>query len=51
MSINLVKDKIFSEGLMHIKLRLQLHLPGSISKTEGVTLYADVKKLNLLEDL
>ena len=51
ISIDLVEDKNSSEGWMHIKLR-----PGScngspISRTEGVTLYADVKKFNLLKDL
>jgi len=50
MSIDLVEDKNCSEGWMHIKLR-----PGCngspISRTEGVTLYADVKKFNLLKDL
>ena len=51
MSIDLVEDKNCSEGWMHIKL-----MPGTcngspISRTEGVTLYADVKKFHLLKDL
>jgi len=51
MSIDLVEDKKCSEGWMHIKL-----MPGTcngspISRTEGVTLFADAKKFNLLKDL
>ena len=51
MSIDLVEDKNCSEGWLHIKLS-----PGStngtpISRKEGITLYADKKKINLLKDL
>ena len=51
MSIDLIKDGIDSDNWIHIKLR-----PGScngepISRTEGVTLYADSKYFPLLKDL
>ncbi len=51
MSIELVKDNIDSEDWIHIKLK-----PGSrnglpISRTEGITLYADVKYFPLLKNL
>ena len=51
MSIDLVEDKNCSEGWMHIKLRPGTCNGSPISRTEGVTLYADVKKFNLLKDL
>ena len=51
MSIDLVEDKNCSEGWMHIKLRPGTFNGSPISRTEGVTLYADVKKFNLLKDL
>ena len=51
MAIDLVKDKKCSEGWMHIKLRPGTSNGSPISRTEGVTLYADEKKFNLLKDL
>ena len=51
MSIDLVEDKNCSEGWMHIKLRPGKFNGSPISRTEGITLYADVKKFNLLKDL
>ena len=51
MSIDLVEDKNCSEGWMHIKLKPGTCNGSPISRTEGVTLYADVKKFNLLKDL
>ncbi|EEE40055.1 hypothetical protein [Prochlorococcus marinus] len=36
---------------MHIKLMPSTFNASPISRTEGVTLYADVKKFNLLKDL
>ena len=51
MSIDLVEDKNCSEGWLHIKLRPGICNGSPISRTEGVTLYADVKKFNLLKDL
>ena len=51
MSIDLVEDKTCSEGWMHIKLRSGSCNGSPITRTEGATLYADVKKLNLLKDL
>jgi len=51
MSIDLVEDKNCSERWMHIKLRPGTCNGSPISRTEGVTLYADVKKFNLLKDL
>ena len=51
MSIDLVDDKNCSEGWMHIKLRPGTCNGSPISRTEGVTLYVDVKKFNLLKDL
>jgi len=51
MSIDLVEDKISSDGWMHIKLRPGRFDGAPISRREGVTLYADVKKVNLLKDL
>ena len=51
MSIDLVEDKNCSEGWMHIKLRPGSSNGSPISRTEGFTLYANVKKLNLLKDL
>ena len=51
MSIDLVEDKNCSEGWMHIKLRPGTCNGSPISRTEGVSLYADVKKFNLLKDL
>ena len=51
MYIDLIKDDMGTEGWFHIKL-----LPGTckgspISRTEGITLYADTKKFSLLKDL
>ena len=51
MFIDLIKDDIGSEGWMHIKLKPGTCNGSPISRTEGVTLYADVKKFNLLKDL
>ena len=51
MSIELVEDKNCSEGWIHIKLRPGKCNGSPISRTEGVTLYAEVKKFNLLKDL
>ena len=51
MSIDLVEDKNWSEGWMHIKLRAGTCNGSPVSRTEGVTLYSDVKKFNLLKDL
>ncbi len=51
MSIDLVEDKNCSEGWMHIKLSPGTCNGSPIARTEGVTLYADVKKFNLLKDL
>ena len=50
MSIDLVEDKNCSKGWMHIKLRTGTCNGSPISRTEGVTLYADVKNFNLLKD-
>ena len=51
MSICLLTDNIASDGWIHIKLK-----PGQgdgfpIARTEGITLYADMKEFNLLKDL
>ena len=51
MSIDLVEDKNCSEGWMYIKLRPDKGNGSLISRTEGATLYVDVKKFNLLIDL
>ena len=51
MSIDLVEDKNCSEGWMHIQLRPGTFNGSPISRTEGVTLYADIKRFNLLKDL
>nr|WP_225866479.1 AIR synthase [Prochlorococcus marinus] len=51
MSIDLLEDKNCSEGWMHIKLKPSTLNASPISRTEGVTLYADVKKFNLLKDI
>ena len=51
MSIDLVEEKNCSEGWMHIKLKPGTCNGSPISRTEGVTLYADEKKFNLLKDL
>ena len=51
MSIDLVEDKNCSERWMDIKLRPGTCNGSPISRTEGVTLYADVKNFNLLKDL
>ena len=51
MSIDLVEDKNFPEGWIHNKLRTGKCNGFLISRREGVTLYADVKKFNLLKDL
>ena len=50
-NVKSLKDKTCSEGWMHIKLRPGTCNGSPISRTEGVTLYADVKKFNLLKDL
>ena len=49
MSIDLVEDKNCSEGWMHIKLRPGKCNGSPISRTEGVTLYADLKSLIYLK--
>ena len=51
MSIDLVEDKTCSEGWLHIKIRPGTYNGSPISRTEGVTLYANLKKFNLLKDL
>ena len=51
MSIDLVEDKTCSEKWMHIKLRPGTNDGSPISRTEGVTLFANLKKFNLLKDL
>ena len=51
MSIDLVEDKNCSEGWMHIKLRPGKCNGSPISRTEGVTLYAEAKSFSLLKDL
>ena len=51
MSIDLIKDDIGSEGWMHIKLKPGICNGSPISRTEGITLYADAKKFSLLKDL
>ena len=51
MSIDLVKDKYCADGWMHIKLSPGSSNGSPISRTDGVTLYADAKKFNLLKDL
>ncbi len=50
MFIDLVKDDNCSEGWMHIKIKPGTRNGSPISRTEGITLYADIKKLNLLKD-
>ena len=50
-NIKSLKDKTCSEGWMHIKLRPGTYNGSPISRTEGVTLYANLKKFNLLKDL
>ena len=51
MFIDLIKDDIGSEGWMHIKLKPGTFNGSPISRTEGITLYADTKKCSLLKDL
>ena len=51
MSIYLVEDKNCFEGWMHIKLWPGTSKGVPISRAEGVTLYANIKKFNLLKDL
>ena len=46
MFIDLVEDKNCSDGWIHIKLRPGSSNGSPISRTEGVTLYADVKRFN-----
>ena len=48
MSIALISDE---EGWMHIKLKPGTFNGSPISRTEGITLYADSKKFSLLKDL
>ena len=48
MSIALISDE---EGWMHIKLKPGTFNGSPISRTEGITLYADTKKFSLLKDL
>ena len=48
MSIDLISDE---EGWMHIKLKPGIFNGSPISRTEGITLYADTKKFSLLKDL
>ncbi|ABM73081.1 conserved hypothetical protein [Prochlorococcus marinus str. MIT 9515] len=50
MFIDLIKDE-GSEGWMHIKLKPGINNGSPISRTEGITLYADIKKFSLLKDL
>ena len=51
MSIDLIKDDIASEGWMHIKLKPGKGNGSPISRTEGITLYADSKKFSFFKDL
>ena len=51
MSIELVEDDNSSEGWLHIKLKPGKSNGFPISRTEGITLYADIKKFYLLKDL
>ena len=51
MYIDLIKDDIGSEGWIHIKLKPGICNGSPISRTEGITLYADTKKFSLLKDL
>jgi len=51
MSIDLLEDKNCFEGWMHIKLNLCRCNVSPISRTEGVNLYANAKKVNLLKNL
>ena len=51
MYIDLVKDQNHSDGWFHIKLKPGTCNGSPISRTEGVTLYSDMKKCNLLKDL
>ena len=51
MFIDLIKDDIGSEGWIHIKLKPGICNGSPISRTEGITLYADTKKFSLLKDL
>ena len=51
MFIDLIKDDIGSEGWIHIKLKPGICNGSPISRTEGITLYADPKKFSLLKDL
>ena len=51
MFIDLIKDDIGSEGWMHIKLKPGICNGSPISRTEGITLYADNKRFSLLKDL
>ena len=51
MSIDLVEDKNCFEAWMYIKLRHGKCNGFLISRTEGVNLYPDLKKFNLLKDL
>ena len=48
MSIALISDE---EGWMHIKLKPGTCNGSPISRTEGITLYADTKKFSLLKNL
>jgi len=51
MFIDLVKDEIDSENWFHIKLQPGTCNGSPISRTEGITLYADIKDFPLLKDL
>ena len=51
MFIDLIKDDIGSEEYIHIKLKPGICNGSPISRTEGITLYADTKKFSLLKDL
>ena len=51
MYIDLVKDDKDLDGWIHIKLKPGTFNGSPISRTEGITLYADIKKCSLLKDL
>ena len=51
MSIDLVKDDMGLEGWIHIKLKPGICNGVPIARTEGITLYADIKDFSLLKDL
>ena len=51
MTIDLVKDDLNSGSWIHIKLKPGTSNGSPISRTEGITLYADIKHFPFLKDL